>query len=211
MGCLFLISEGVETGMSGFKKPTNSEFLRLQNELENMKSVLSVIQTHLINKDIVICTATKEVAFRIEQRNIPHLFGIYYKGGGKALWKDFKRNRLNIRVMQIKEDGTTFQKLNALRSFRDLFFKQSYLTGQGKYERLTFDSSIRTDKLLLAIGFKYSENDQIFYPNTVLNLKSKIIPKGEKVLAIYTEDCLTGEVVHLQRRSKYKVSPRIKQ
>lgn len=190
--------------MSGFKKPTNSEFLNLQRELATMKSVLSVIQTHLINKDIVICTATKEVAFRIEQRNIPHLFGIYYNGGSRALWKDFKRNRLSIGSMQIKSDGTTFQKLSALHTFRDLFFKQSYLTGQGRYERLTFDSSIRTDKLLLAIGLKYSENDQIFYPNTALNIKSKIIPKGEKVLAIYTEDNLTGEMVYLQKRNNYK-------
>ena len=60
------------------------------------------------------------------------------------------------------------------------------------------------------IGLKYSENDQIFYPNTALNIKSKIIPKGEKVLAIYTEDSLTDEMVYLQKRNNYKGHPKIK-
>ncbi|MDG4979798.1 PBECR4 domain-containing protein [Lactococcus lactis] len=81
----------------GFKKPTNSEFLILQKELLTIKSVLSFIDSELIGKDIIICTQKTEISFKMETRNIPHLLGIYYDRGGKALWKDFKRNRLSIR------------------------------------------------------------------------------------------------------------------
>lgn len=190
---------------SGFKKPSNSEFIILQKELPMIKSVLSFIDSELLGKDIIICTAKKEVAFKIEKRNIPHLLGVSYNGGGKYLWRDFKKNRLSTNNMSIKGDGTTFQKLTALHCFNDLFLKSCFLAGNGKYEKLTFDACIRTGRLLLAIGLKYSDNDQIYYPNTVLNLKSKIIPNGEKVLAIYTENSETGELKYLQRHSKFTI------
>ncbi|MDM7655966.1 PBECR4 domain-containing protein [Lactococcus lactis] len=190
---------------SGFKKPSNSEFIILQKELPMIKSVLSFIDYELLGKDIIICTAEKEVAFKIEKRNIPHLLGISYNGGGKSLWRDFKKKRLSTNNMSIKEDGTTFQKLAALHCFNDLFLKSCFLTGNGKYEKLTFDASIRTGRLLLAIGLKYSDNDQIYYPNTALNLRSKIIPNGEKVLAIYTENSETGELKYLQRNPKFMI------
>ena len=189
----------------GFKKPTNSEFLILQKELLTIKSVLSFIDSELIGKDIIICTQKTEISFKMETRNIPHLLGIYYDRGGKALWKDFKRNRLSIRNILIKADGTTFQKLSALHCFEDLFTKPCFLTGNGKFEKLTFDASIRTGRLLLAIGFKYSDDDQIYYPNTELNLKSKIIPEGQKVLAIYTENPETSKLRYLQKNRKYKI------
>lgn len=62
------------------------------------------------------------------------------------------------------------------------------LTGRGIYERLSFDASLRTNKLLLGIGLKFVDDEQVYYPNTSLSLKSKMMPDGEKVLRIYTID-----------------------
>lgn len=39
----------------------------------------------------------------------------------------------------------------------------------------------------------------------MLNLKSKIIPEGQKVLAIYTENPETGKLRYLQKNRKYKI------
>ena len=189
----------------GFKKPTNSQYLSLKNELTTIKSVLSFIEQELIGNDIIICTKTREIAFKIEKRNIPHLLGIQYSGGAKALWKDFKRNRLSIGNIMVKDDGTTFQKLSALHSFEDLFLKSCFLVGNGKYQNLTFDSAVRTGHLILAIGLKYVDDDQIYYPNTALNLKTKMMPNGERVLAIYTENSETGKLRYLQKHRKFKI------
>lgn len=39
----------------------------------------------------------------------------------------------------------------------------------------------------------------------MLNLKSKIIPGGQKVLAIYTENSENGKIKYLQKHEKYEL------
>lgn len=173
---------------NNFREPNNKEFLILKSELDNIKALLKFINNKLLNKDIVIKTHTKKIIFKIESRNVLHLLGLSYKGGHKALWFDYKKNRISLGNVGVKRDGTTIQKLRALHSFEDLFTKECILTGEGRYESLTFDASLRTSKLLLAIGLKYVDEEQVYYPNTTLNLKSKIMPQGERVIKIYTID-----------------------
>lgn len=186
-----------------FKKPSNNEILLLNNMLDTIKKVLLFIDENLLNKDIIICTKEREVVLKITKRNVPHMFGIFYNGGANAMWRDFRKNRFAIHNIMIKKDGTTFQKLSALASLPDLFTGHCFLTGEGIYEKLAFDSSIRTAKLLLAIGLKFDDSDQMYHPNTALNLKSKILPPGDKVLAIYTEDCETGKIHYLQKNKNF--------
>lgn len=171
-----------------FRPPTNKEFSILKSELEHIKALLGFIDEKLLYKDIVIKTKSKEIIFKIDKRNISHLLGISYKGGSKSLWYDYKKNRLSSGNISVKKDGTTVQKLRALHSFQDLFTKECVLTGRGIYERLSFDASLRTNKLLLGIGLKFVDDEQVYYPNTSLSLKSKMMPDGEKVLRIYTID-----------------------
>jgi hypothetical protein len=170
------------------------------------RSVLHVIDVFhfvsekLINKNIIIKTKEETITVRIVKSNLPHLLGIDYQLGYEQLWRDAIRGRIDMQKILIKSDGTTLQKLSALRSFIDLFTGNSRLVKDAKYERLYINRGIRTNKQLLALGL--IDRFTYYVPNTALNLKNKYFDSGSEILIIYTEDRKTGAIDIL------KISPR---
>ncbi|MDR2833396.1 MAG: hypothetical protein LBV67_06755, partial [Streptococcaceae bacterium] len=182
----------------GYKTLSSTEDILIFNKLSNALYVsVDYIDNKLLGKQIFIFTKSKEITMKISIKNIPHLYGLYYGYGSRRFWSDLKKRRLDLKKLFIKKDGTTFQKISAMQSIQHLFENESRLIGSGIYERMSFDSAIRTNKLILLIGLVYSENGN-FVPNTVLDIKRKKIDTGEDIIKIYTRDIKTGEISFLK-------------
>ena len=55
------------------------------------------------------------------------------------------------------------------------------------------------------IGLKYVDDDQTYYPNTVLSLKTKMMPNGDRVIVSYTKNSETGKLRYLQKHRKFRI------
>lgn len=145
------------------------------------------IQEKLIDKDIIVKTDKKNLMLRLQGRNIPHLFGLYQEGKVTDLWQSLKKHSLKFDKLYIKKDKSTFLKIEAMQSIQELFEGECRLIGNGIYQKVNFERGLRTNKLILMIGFD-SDNQGIAYPKTALNIKRIKVEKGEKVKTIYTVD-----------------------
>ncbi|EAE1273805.1 hypothetical protein Y229_14775 [Listeria monocytogenes] len=81
-----------------------------------------------------------------------------------------KRNQLNTNLVQLKSDGTSKQKLDALKMIEELINPHVRVCETGRYLHLSFDRAVRSNKNLIALTF--TSDQSRFIPNSLLNLKS---------------------------------------
>lgn len=121
-----------------------------------------------------------------------HLCGLYYQKGAYSFYDDSLNRHLKLELLQIKKDGTSFQKLQVLHSIKDLISPFVLLTGRGSFLYLDFDYALRTRKQVLALTLV--DNRTVLVPQSLLNLKRQIsFPKGDPVCRIYAENYETGQ------------------
>lgn len=126
------------------------------------------------------------------QRQTSCICAVYIiKRGAHSFYDDSLNRHLRLELIQIKKDGTTFQKLQVLHSIKDLISPFVLLTERGNFLYLNFDYALRTRKQILALTL--IDDKAVLVPQSLLNLKrQKSFPKGEAVCRIYAESFETG-------------------
>lgn len=106
---------------------------------------------------------------KVKRENFMHLCGLSYRNGGaKRFWHDLKHNHLILENLQVKTDGTTFQKLQVISLLPELSKLDVKITSAGKYLKLQYDHAIRTKRELMAIAFQFDIDGYV--PVSLLNL-----------------------------------------
>jgi len=102
--------------------------------------------------------------------NFLHLCGLGYKqGGAKRFWHDLQRNHVIVSNLQVKSDGSTFQKLQILNLLPYLDQLDLTITGMGTYLHLNYQHAIRTRRELIALALVHDEAH--YRPLSLLNLQ----------------------------------------
>lgn len=119
--------------------------------------------------------------------NFMHLCGILYSRGSRNFFKDAQDRKIDLSKISVKKDGTTFQKLQVLRSFPELISNNVRLTTRGKFLLLDYDYALRTSKQILALTLL--NNNSNARPQSILNLhRMKKFDKGASVTKIESQE-----------------------
>ncbi|AKP64124.1 PBECR4 domain-containing protein [Levilactobacillus koreensis] len=175
------------------------------NELPKIYQAQQFILENLIGKSRFFFYETgKQVKWldvRFGKNNFMHLCGIKYQGGAKRFWEKAISNKLSMDFIEVKNDGSTFQKLKVITAIRELNKSKLELTSSGVFLKLHYDHLLRTRKDIMGIAL--TETDYHYTPLSLLNLQNqqgKFNNLGTKlfdVIAIVDMDLMTGEFTQL--------------
>lgn len=120
----------------------------------------------------------------LRKNNFQHLLGVKYKFGASAFWQDLRNNRivwdqLDYCFYKGKNNNQpqTFESKMAIIDFLpQLMTSECRVASGGKYENLTVDALLRTDRPCLALGVKNPFGSGYF--NTTLNIRPQVSNKG---------------------------------
>lgn len=183
-------------GKSNFKTPNQKELQQLIQRKELLHRSAIFLNQNFVGKKMHYKTVNNEIVIHFSKSNFMHLCGVKYTKGAGKFFDDCLHNQLEINSLKVKNDGTTIQKLQVLSSISELIGANVRLTEAGTFLYLKFDYSLRTNRQILALTLKSTENKTI--PQSILNLKSqKKFPVGEIVTEIYSIDNITKQVKRL--------------
>lgn len=156
-----------------YKRATPQDLKRIRLKINDLKVAFNYVESELCDRDRYYFYQKDgqimAMLLNVKRENFMHLCGLrYIKGGAKRFWHDLKRNHLVLENLQVKSDGTTFQKLQVINLLPELSKSDLKITSAGKYLKLQYDHAIRTRKELMAIAFKFDTNGYI--PLSLLNL-----------------------------------------
>ncbi|MFM1622342.1 PBECR4 domain-containing protein [Streptococcus mutans] len=175
-----------------YKRISFNEQTQVKRYLDVIYHAAQFFEDYFINQKVVYCTASQEAVIAFSKTNFMHLCGLYYQKGAYSFYDDSLNRHLKLELLQIKKDGTSFQKLQVLHSIKDLISPFVLLTGRGSFLYLDFDYALRTRKQVLALTLV--DNRTVLVPQSLLNLKRQIsFPKGDPVCRIYAENYETGQ------------------
>jgi len=143
----------------------------------------------------------KWIEVRFGKKNFMHLCGVKYVGGPRRFWDKACQNRLSLKQLEVKNDGSTFQKLQVINAIKDLGSLKLVITSQGVLLRLHYDHLLRTKREIMGIGL--GETDYHYVPLSLLNLQDQQDKfktrrtQSFSVAAIVDKDIVTGEFVQV--------------
>lgn len=178
---------------SRYRTPNQKEFRRLEQSVNLIYESANYFQEYFVGRKMVYSTHTEVVELYFSQTNYIHLCGLYYSDGAEKFFIDCLDKQINLKLLKIKNDGTTMQKLQVLSSIKELISPYVCLTGSGEYLYLEFDYSLRPRKQILALTLKDTQSKTV--PQSLLDLKLKeVFPKGDPVICIYSKSLQGGEL-----------------
>lgn len=165
---------------------------QIKKYLKAIYTAAAILQDNFVDKKVVYVGEQSTVAIIFSATNFMHLCGIDYRRGTHLFFQDALDKKLSLQDINIKSDGTTFQKLQVVGSIDLLLNRNISIVGRGVYSSLKYDSAIRTRRKILALSLK--QNGLSYVPISLLNLSSKEIGSGQKVTCIFSEDLTSGEI-----------------
>lgn len=192
MWVVFVLEEYV-TQKAKFRKPNSKELRRLEQSMKAFHEAAGYFQEHFVGRKMVYSTSNDEIAVYFSGSNYMHLCGLSYSKGAEKFFIDCLDNKVDLKSLKVKDDGTTMQKLQVLPFISELTSSYLKLTGSGRYLFLEFDYALRTRKQILAVTLKATSHKTV--PQSLLDLKSQqSFPIGEAVRQIYSVHLSTKEV-----------------
>lgn len=132
-----------------------------------------------------------------------HLCGVKYNNGGaQSFFKSLKNQELKLDKLLIKDDSSTFQKLDVIDNI-DLLNGLNTKVSIGKsFAGIHYDNMIKSKKQCLGIAIDKDDNG-IGYPLSLLNLSKRDTKSltSFDVVAILEENKLTHKKICLCKRS----------
>lgn len=181
----------MHTSRNNYRRPSANELAQLRRRLDSFRNAATFFDKHFVQKTVIYSTDSEDIFVQFSASNFMHLCGISYVQGAEKFFRDCLSHKLVLEDMQIKRDGTTFQKLQVLNSVSDLIGPHVRLTPGGHYLYLDFDYALRTKKQILAMTLKDLSGNVV--PQSLLNLRQmKSFPVGEDIIGIYSMS-FTGE------------------
>lgn len=191
---------------SEYIKPNFNELNKLKTYyLKHIYFAARFFNDNFVGKEIIYKTKSKKTySIIFKKRNFMHLCGIYYEDGSLPFFDLSLKNNLDINKIQIKNDGTTFQKLKVLEHIHLLISHSISMIGKVNLLYLSFDCAIRTKKQIFALTLI---NDSFYYvPNSILDLNARNnLPKGDiivEISSISLDDEDKNELILINNRLK---------
>lgn len=183
-----------------FRKMNRTEERSFERQLSFIYEIAEYVAKHFIGKKIFVVTEHETLQLNFKRGNLPHLLGIKYVGSEQQFWQNIKTHSLNPRSVEIQD--YTFEKLQAMHGFQDLFEGEAMLTDKLELCHIVIDKALKTKKMVLAIGLDKDESRQFYFPRTAINLKNyrNDLSKGRIVLEVYTINRETGNKAILKQR-----------
>lgn len=161
--------------------------------MKTLHDAANYFQKHFVGRKMVYRTSDCEIAVYFSGSNYMHLCGLSYSKGAEKFFIDCLDNKVDLKCIKVKDDGTTMQKLTVLVFISELTGSHLRLTGSGRYLKLSFDYALRTKKQILAVTLKDTSNKIV--PQSLLDLKStNNFPSGEVVSQVYSVNLVTKEI-----------------
>lgn len=172
---------------NGYRKLKYKEYNAIKRNINNIYLAASFYKSEFVNKKLTFYTQNESITIVASVTNFMHLCGVYYLRGKRNFFQDACDKKLDLTKILIKNDGTTFQKLQVLGSFPELLSHKIRLTNRGRFLRLDFDYALRTSKQILALTL--IDRGGNTKPQSILNLhKMKRFDKGEPVIKIESQE-----------------------
>lgn len=179
-----------------FKNANLKEIGQLRRYMSIIYDNADFYSKHFVNKTIIYTTKNKKIELTARRDNFMHLCGVTYIDGPRKFFNDALDQKIQIKKILIKKDGSTFQKLQIMNQFQEMLGPHLRLTGRSNFTYLKFDHSIRTNKSILALALLNNQNYMV--PISLLNLKFiHPFPNGEKIIKIESRDLKTGKITIL--------------
>lgn len=177
---------------------------RVKQYYDTLHEVALFLKDNFVNRKVTYCTDNDKIDLSFKRTNYMHLCGIEYKDGASKFFKDCLNKRLVVEKIVVKDDGTTFQKLQVLSSVKELLSSHVCLTSRGVYLHLSFDYALRTRKQILALTLLDQVTEVV--PQSLLALKNmKQFAKGDPVRAIYSKHNQSGECIVHYKDNNYQI------
>lgn len=141
-----------------------------------------------------------EMNVQFEAGNFMHLCGVDYyqidkQGSCKfrfkatQFYRALKNNKVSLRGIKPKDDGTTGQKLQVIPLLEMLISPGVRICDGGKFYNLQYEKAIRSGKMIVALTCK--ENNKKYVPQSLLSLinqprksQSKSLTESHEVIKI---------------------------
>jgi hypothetical protein len=175
-----------------YKKMSDKEKNQMIRHLNAIYHAANTLHDNFIDKKLSYVCETSTITIVFSATNFMHLCGIEYHRGTASFFRDSLDKKLSLPHIKIKNDGTTFQKLQVVRCIEMLLDKNISIVGSGVYSYLKYDAAIRTRKKIVALSLK--QEASTYVPISLLNLTTKEVGSGKKVIRIISEDLTSGEV-----------------
>ena len=173
-----------------YKRMSDKEKTQIKRHLNAIYHAANTLHDSFINKKLSYVGEISTVTIIFSATNFMHLCGIDYRRGTASFFQDSLDKKISLADIKIKPDGTTFQKLQVIKCIEMLLEKNISIVDSGVYPALRYDAAIRTRKKIIALSLK--QNALVYVPISLLNLTTKEIGSGQKVIRIISEDLTSG-------------------
>ncbi|BDR57132.1 PBECR4 domain-containing protein [Xylocopilactobacillus apis] len=186
-----------------YHKITLSETNSFKKYLPSIQKALRDTKDHFIGKvkiyiyvvnDREICS----LPITFQSRHFMHLCGVKYSTGPRGFIKDLERKKLNLQNLYLKEDGSTFQKLEVIDKINLLDTLDTAVSIGNSMARIHYNSLLRTKANILGIAVDNDSNG-VNFPLSLLNLSVIDTLTSFKVVAILEENKSTHVKKCLQK------------
>lgn len=168
-----------------YRSLKSGETIRLLQYLKSIHQTGEFLRKNFINYTVFFESEHVRVAVKITKTNYMHLCGLFYERGARKFFDDALENKLSLKSIFIKKDGTTFWKLSVLGMVPQLFTEKLELTEHGNLVLLEFDQAIRTSSHRYEFALK--NEGLVSYPVSLINLRiARHFPNGAKIIKIYS-------------------------
>ena len=129
-----------------------------------------------------------------KKRHFSHLCGIEYKNGATKFTQDIKKNKIDVKNIYIKNDGSTFQKLDLLANINILNTINTEISSSGMISNKHYDTIINDKRKTLGLVIK-KDNNGSKIPISLLSISKDYFDHQTSfpVLAIIDEEKMTKE------------------
>lgn len=189
-----------------YHKITPAEIKAFNARLPAIHIALNTMKKSFIGKKklYLYVVGNKEIKLQelsFSNRHFMHLCGVKYSNGAKGFINDLNKKRLNLNLLSVKSDGTTFQKLQIIDQIDRLDSLQTQISIGNNMASIHYDSLLKTKERILGIAIKKDANDK-YIPLSLLNLSvkdNKSLTSFE-VIAILEENEATKERSCVKKR-----------
>lgn len=187
-----------------YHKITISEINSFKKYVPNIQKAFSLTKKHFIGKVktyvyVVNSREIRSLPITFQNKHFMHLCGVKYVRGSRGFVNDLRKKKLDLQNLYLKNDGSTFQKLEVIDKIDLLDSLSTKVSIGNKMASIHYSNLLRTKSDILGIAVD-TDNNGMNSPLSLLNLsiKDSHTLTSFKVVAILEENKTT----HVKRCSQ---------
>lgn len=161
-----------------YHKITISEINSFKKYIPNIQKAFSLTEKHFIGKVktyvyIVNSREIRSLPITFQNKHFMHLCGVKYVRGSRGFVNDLRKKKLDLQNLYLKNDGSTFQKLEVIDKIDLLDSLNTKVSIGNKMASIHYSNLLRTKSDILGIAVD-TDNNGMNFPLSLLNLSIKM-------------------------------------